>query len=100
MCGMIASCNHFGREPYPLAEGRVRTWTCPRREPARSRMPANHIRTEEARTAARLRRSGDNALEWRRDVRPPSDSKKSETKKPAAGFPARVVKILAMMKLC
>jgi hypothetical protein len=27
ICGMIASCDHFRREPYLWKRGRVRTWT-------------------------------------------------------------------------
>jgi hypothetical protein len=46
----IALCDHFRREPYPFPRdrhgrsprrGRPRTWTWPRRAPARSRVPAN-----------------------------------------------------------
>ena len=115
--------DHFRREPYPSwrdphigssRQGRVRTWTWPRRVPARSRVPANGacsgkvrsgfprrscstIKGSDGSSLATLRRRCVGRM-WRRDVRPPSDSKipikKARGRSPGAGL------ILAMLDIC
>jgi hypothetical protein len=94
--------DHFRREPYPVMRGRVRTWTWPRRGPARSRVPANRHRVQrkEARTAARLRRSGDEAWE---DVAPRYAAAvrfEIRNEKARSGFFRAGFMIFAMMKIC
>ncbi len=64
--------DHFGREPYP-SRGRGERGLSPRRVPARSRMPANVVRT-----AADQDASSVDALHGRcgvSNMRPPSDAK-------------------------
>src|SRR5208337_261693 len=79
VCGMIAGERSFRARTHILQnEGpRADVAFVPRRVPSRSRAPANSEWVGEARTAARLRRSGKvRSIDWRRDVRPPSDSGK------------------------
>jgi hypothetical protein len=85
--------DHFRREPYPVMRGRVRTWTWPRRGPARSRVPANRHCVQRKRFGRQLAcgaQATRHGRMWRRDMRLPSDSKFG-TKKPAADFSVRAL---------
>jgi hypothetical protein len=107
MCGMITSCDHFGREPYlhwrrPRAAVELST-------PRAGRVRARRLKIARHRQEARCATDGsdDGTLStpgrrWgmlRLDVRPPSDSKNGK-QKPASGLLRAGVTIFAMMSVC
>jgi hypothetical protein len=89
MCGMVASCDHFGREPYlhPMEAACGRGFRHAACRHVRACRQKSEIGSDGSALATLL--AAMHGMMWRHDVRPPSDSGNAGLKKPAAGFPAR-----------
>jgi hypothetical protein len=84
----------WGANLIPCVWGRVRSFTQdPRRAPTRSRVPAIGVEVEGSDDGAQTTPRRRAWEMWRRDLRPPSDSK-IPMKKPAADVSARASDVL------
>ena len=90
-CGMIAGeAQSFRARTLSLLRGRLRRWPATPHAGTFARAGKSFSRRFGRRRACDA--PGDGHWEmWRRDVRPPSDSGNSQTKKPAADFSARAL---------